>query len=848
MNVWRQGPDVIDVDADDNNDNQNVIVIDDDDDDIDEQALRDIDVIVIDSDVDAGDDDQVVIEDDDTDHRGQATFPPNMDDQGNGLAVASWIGSPSQDEVDDKYTKAATNVDMEGQYLDASAKKNSSTVSASSDEQNDGTCESFSHGDHVISEMVNGKSGRRKKWKKEKRKKKKKKVEEEAEKVNDVASLSSNQVPTTSWWSSLHAYEVKLETSSLMPLVSLPQVGDAPNADSLFSNQQPPIIKLETTSSAPKQEPTIPSRPSHFESIVERLQLIAGHYPAAQRSRKRPFAQLRTGDDVDGETIGFELQPETKPQLDAASAVQHESGTSRTKKRQHAQANQVFTESGKSERTPLTTTTKKLLHPNAKNRASAPSSSKLHPVSGGQTNQWRCAKCTTSYQKKRDLVHHENDRHLKGFRCAECGHMFHGMILFQNHLLRCGAVDDETASCGLCHMVFPNVTHLPSHIRAHAEPQSENENEIQMRQMKKMGIVQKPTNVKPQNHATVNQRMPWTCGLCKRQYRLRFSLIRHIQLIHDPIRSGDESYEIHRHCRECDDEMTTAFDADVTIRVWLTKTTSADEDQSTHYQCNACQRTFTHAAQASRHLTHHGVFVCSTCRQRLKNQVKLSRHVQIFHHVRCIEEKQVLTFSCQHKYKEYLMKISANSGGCNDLDVAPPTVEDVELATDVANFLELDADEQEHLKNKRPRLTIERQTTSTVGTVHPASTSQKITKTADGANDTSVQMSPDTHSKNPSGQMQTFQESKKSAENLKSATKNVSRREQHLSILDSGGAWSTDRFIVSLDSSDLLPGNRKQKEATLSKRKHQTTTAGDDPCEEQTTSATIIDNKWQNNL
>eukprot|EP00092_Neocalanus_flemingeri_P027790 GFUD01030166.1.p1 GENE.GFUD01030166.1~~GFUD01030166.1.p1 ORF type:complete len:591 (+),score=135.81 GFUD01030166.1:109-1881(+) len=244
----------------------------------------------------------------------------------------------------------------------------------------------------------------------------------------------------------------------------------------------------------------------------------------------------------------------------------------------------------------------------------------------------KCPKCDKTFELKNSLSNHiKSHSEIRQFKCSNCERRFKKSGDYQRHLKLCG--EDHQFKCDDCGKTFMSMNSLTNHARAH-----NNERPFQCEKcstsFKKQGDMK--------NHERICKTgvLPFSCGVCQKQFAAANSLANHI-LVHQQndffcSKCGKEFKKPGSHLKH---ERSCQSILSFGCIICETKFTSEEQlkrHEKVHVnerlQCDICLKTFTHPNGFAQHKKSHieQRFDCSVagCEQVFKTSFNLKKHIK----------------------------------------------------------------------------------------------------------------------------------------------------------------------------------------------------------------------------
>ena len=195
----------------------------------------------------------------------------------------------------------------------------------------------------------------------------------------------------------------------------------------------------------------------------------------------------------------------------------------------------------------------------------------------------------------------------------------------------------EHIECKFCNLVFKRTFTLNRHM------QEDHKTKLWINSLEEC-ILNQFENNEEENEEEIHE--PFECLHCKKEFRLRRYLDRHISNVH--IKASKSK------CNECDREFLYKKDFDFhQFKVHLKKKTKIYkflQDESCKHQCRICGSKFQRKDYLKRHIKTHdeSKFQCDLCEKKFTRRDNLKLHVEMIH---TVQKKIHCCDFCNQKFK-----------------------------------------------------------------------------------------------------------------------------------------------------------------------------------------------------
>jgi len=244
----------------------------------------------------------------------------------------------------------------------------------------------------------------------------------------------------------------------------------------------------------------------------------------------------------------------------------------------------------------------------------------------------KCPYCDKTFELKNSLSNHiKSHSDIRQFKCTNCERRFKKTGDYQRHIKLCGK--DHQFKCHMCEKTFMNLNSLTNHERTH-------NNERPYQCEKCLTSFKKEGDMKNHERICKTGVLPFSCGVCKKEFAAGNSLANHI-LVHQASlyfcsKCGKEFKKSGSHMKH---EKSCQSILSYGCMICETKFTCEEQlkrHEKIHVnerlQCDICLKTFTHPNGFAQHKKSHieQRFECSEvgCEQIFRTSVNLKKHVK----------------------------------------------------------------------------------------------------------------------------------------------------------------------------------------------------------------------------
>ena len=248
------------------------------------------------------------------------------------------------------------------------------------------------------------------------------------------------------------------------------------------------------------------------------------------------------------------------------------------------------------------------------------------------TKDLKCPHCEKTFELRNSLSNHiKSHSDIRQFKCMNCERRFKKPGDYQRHIKLCGA--EHQFKCNLCEKTFMNLNSLTNHERAH-------NNERPFQCEKCSTSFKKEGDMKNHERICKTGVLPFSCGVCKKQFAAGNSLANHI-LVHQASvyfcsKCGKEFKKSGSHLKH-----EKSCQSILSFGCMICETKFTNEEQLKRHekihvnerlQCDICLKTFTHPNGFAQHKKSHieQRFECSEigCDQIFRTSFNLKKHVK----------------------------------------------------------------------------------------------------------------------------------------------------------------------------------------------------------------------------